>query len=372
MSHFPPINNTFPSVPFQTKAIETPNPGKFSSILEIPDSEAESDSDDEMNDLIESEDEDSESSVESEDDPEGDSESDSDSENEAEDEEPSSDIEMTQTTMTEVEEEDRSEHREIDDGEVKPDAEMRTPGIDKEPKIEIQDPISVQDFSAAFLQSSTVHTPKLSFKELQKQRQQIINGSSKYASIYVPNKSTASDGKAIDPRTKMTDLKHEILSLEKQKAKIEAQIEAREKEVEIEEQKIIAEQVKILLEHNGISQELMDEFEKFKAVIEPLNGKRAGWDITCFGDHRGSYIKYDPGLDLFKQNVEEDHEACHYRCEASKVDGAWIMNENGERVREKECIVEFWPVPSPTSKTGLSLKWGDLFVRIQDTVNFPT
>jgi hypothetical protein len=237
---------------------------------------------------------------------------------------------------------------------------MSLSGVEKDIETETEQVSSPIDFEVN--PSTSIQAPKLSFKDLQKQRQQIIGGSSKYESTYVPSpSSTFNTGKSVDLRLIILTLSRKIRDLEKRKSQIEADIEDCENDIEITQEQIINQQVKILLEHNGISQELMDEYEKFRAIIEPTSGQRSGCSITCFGDHRGSYIKYDPSLDLFKENVEDDWEGCHYRCEASKVDGPWKTGESGEE-REKECIVEFWPVPAPVLKTNGVTTWGDLFV----------
>lgn len=154
MSHFSPINATSPAQSVQTEAVMTPSPSKFSSRLEIPDSEAESESDDDMDDGLESEDEESEESMDEDQD-------DDSEESENDHEQPRSDIEMSER-------------------EIEKDLETETEKSPSPVDFEVNAPILLQ-------------VPKLSFKELQKQRQQIIAGSSKYESTYIPTKSITTD-----------------------------------------------------------------------------------------------------------------------------------------------------------------------------------
>lgn len=248
MAHFSPVNSTSSPQGFETEVERAmpASPSNFNSNLEILNSETEDlGSDEDMDfsdDCVESEDEDSETSMVEDDDSE-------DSENDQEP--PSADVEMS---VSEVE-------KASETGDSTSRGNFRRNG------------------------SISLQVSKLSFKDLQNQRQQIIAGSTKYESTYTLTDSTAYDaGKAgNDLRSIITTLRKKILELEKRKENIEAEIEVSEKDIENTQQKIIEQQIKILLEHNGISQELMDEFERFRSTIEPSHGQKSGFSILVLG-----------------------------------------------------------------------------------------
>ncbi|KAE8448376.1 hypothetical protein EG329_009620 [Mollisiaceae sp. DMI_Dod_QoI] len=209
-----------------------------------------------------------------------------------------------------------------------------------------------------------IKATQLSFSELQRRRHLILRGSSKYASLYAPCQLAESSVHDSDLKAKVKELMGKIRELEDTKKNIELQIEAYERDIEAARQHKIDQQVKVLLEHNGISEELIAEYDAFRDAIEPQCGQRGGFSITCFGDHQGSYVNYDPSLELFKQNVEDDYTACHYRCEASKVDGPWVVGESGMPGPTREYIVEFWPVGAPILRGSTSFTWGGQFPKL--------
>ncbi|KAF8866647.1 hypothetical protein BDZ45DRAFT_279158 [Acephala macrosclerotiorum] len=193
---------------------------------------------------------------------------------------------------------------------------------------------------------------KLSFIKLQRQRHKILRGPSNYAPICFSSQQAS-------PDAKVTALVAKIQELEETKKQIELEIEACEHGIEVARKQRIDQQVKFLLEHNGVSPELMAEYYAFLASIEPDGGQRGGFSITCFGDHENSYVEYDPSLAILKENAEDDYSVCHYRCEALKVDGPWVVGESGIPEPTRESIVEFWPVDAPVPCARGVRTWGE-------------
>lgn len=103
---------------------------------------------------------------------------------------------------------------------------------------------------------------------------------------------------------------------------------------------------------NGIPDELWQEYEAFCESLEPQFGSRGGWSITCFEDHKGSYVEYDRDLALFVQSAEMPLEACNFRCEAS------VVKVHGK----PEYVVEFWPLASPEPQAQGGNTWGEHYV----------
>lgn len=109
----------------------------------------------------------------------------------------------------------------------------------------------------------------------------------------------------------------------------------------------------------GISDELWAEYEAFCESLEPRFGSRGGWSVTCFEDHEGSYVGYDPDLALLRESSEMSLGACNFRCEASTTTRRNILNNK----EHKEHVVEFWPLASPAALDGEE-NWGDLYVSL--------
>lgn len=105
----------------------------------------------------------------------------------------------------------------------------------------------------------------------------------------------------------------------------------------------------------GISRELYDAYEAFCQSLDPAFGQRGGFDITCSGDHKGSYIRYDPELALFKQFVEMPYSKCNFRSEASVEETGWA--------KERVHVVQFWPLKAPEPLHGTAATWGEQYVR---------
>ncbi|KUJ22701.1 uncharacterized protein LY89DRAFT_763175 [Mollisia scopiformis] len=340
MASFTPINDEFEQARIRAEAdlSTSKQSSKFTPTLEISDSEGdESDLEDEtefskdeqlmdiLNDsLDESDEEDSKSSMDE------DSESDEDST------EMNLDHEQQNTTDVAM-------------AESKFDAEGSKLPEDQAAHLKTNT-LNFEEKSSTFIQA-----PKLSFHDLETQRRQILCGSSKYVSMYISSDADK------DLKFKVTALHKKIQELEEAKKRIEREIETCEHEIEVAGKLKIKQQVSTLLTHNGLSPELMAEFDAFCTSIEPLCNKRAGESITCFGDHKNSYIKYDPALELFKENVEDDYNICHYRCEASKIDGPWVIGVSGVPEPKKEYIVEFWPIKPPVKRGRKASTWGELF-----------
>lgn len=102
----------------------------------------------------------------------------------------------------------------------------------------------------------------------------------------------------------------------------------------------------------GISQKLWAEYEAFCRSLEPKFGSNDGWSVTCFGNHNGSYIHWDPDLDLFKDSAEISLRNRNFRCEASAI------GSDGNT----EYVVEFWPLFSPQPRTEAARTWEHQYV----------
>ncbi|CZR51001.1 uncharacterized protein PAC_00876 [Phialocephala subalpina] len=200
---------------------------------------------------------------------------------------------------------------------------------------------------------------KLSFIELQRQCHKILRGALNYTPMCFSSQQALSD-----PR--ITALMNKIQELEETKKQIELEIESCEHGIEVARKQRIDHQVKSLLENNGISPELMAEYDAFLASIEPEGGQRGGFSITCFGDHENKYVEYDPSLAILKENAEDDCSVCHYRCEASKVNGPWVVGESCIPEPTRESVVEFWPVDAPVPRARDVRTWGEQFPRLYE------
>lgn len=101
-----------------------------------------------------------------------------------------------------------------------------------------------------------------------------------------------------------------------------------------------------------IHEELWKEYEAFCESLEPKFGNRGGWSVTCFENHDGSYVEWDPNLDLFTQTAEMPLESCNFRCEATAI----------ERMGRTEYVVEFWPLANPEPRTEAARTWEQQYV----------
>lgn len=106
------------------------------------------------------------------------------------------------------------------------------------------------------------------------------------------------------------------------------------------------------LSASGIRKDLWKEYEAFCESLEPRFGNRGGWCVTCFEDHNGSYVQWDPELDLFVQSAEIPLGSCNFRCEATKV----------ERTGRTEYVVEFWPLANPEPRVETARTWRQQYV----------
>ena len=102
----------------------------------------------------------------------------------------------------------------------------------------------------------------------------------------------------------------------------------------------------------GIRKELWEEYEAFCESLEPKFGNRGGWSVTCFESHSGSYVQWDPNLELFLQSAEMPLGSCNFRCEATAV----------KSMGRTEYVVEFWPLASPEPRTKTARTWKQQYV----------
>lgn len=107
---------------------------------------------------------------------------------------------------------------------------------------------------------------------------------------------------------------------------------------------------------SGIRNDLWRAYEAFCESLEPQFGNRGGWSVTCFENHNGSYIQWDPELELLLESAEMPLGNCNFRCEATTVK---VMGRT-------EYVVEFWPLASPEPlmwrHTGIARTWGQQYV----------
>lgn len=103
----------------------------------------------------------------------------------------------------------------------------------------------------------------------------------------------------------------------------------------------------------GISDRLWAKYEAFCESLEPESGSRGGWSVTCFHNHNGSYIQWDPNLDLFKDTAEISLKICNFRSEATTIN-----HSNGNT----EYVVEFWPLASLKPRTETARTWKQQYV----------
>jgi hypothetical protein len=123
-----------------------------------------------------------------------------------------------------------------------------------------------------------------------------------------------------------------------------------------DEADVMVRQARMTFSHNlgaiGISNELWAEYEAFCMSLEPKSGSDKGWSVTCFGNHNGSYVQWDPNLDLFKDSAEISLGNRNFRCEA------FATNDKGET----EYVVEFWPLDRLEPRTGTARTWKQQYV----------
>lgn len=102
----------------------------------------------------------------------------------------------------------------------------------------------------------------------------------------------------------------------------------------------------------GIHDQLWKEYEAFCQSLEPKFGNRGGWSVTCFENHGGSYVKWDPSLELFIESAEMSLGSCNFRCEATTV----------ERMGRTEYVVEFWPLANLEARSETARTWRQQYV----------
>lgn len=102
----------------------------------------------------------------------------------------------------------------------------------------------------------------------------------------------------------------------------------------------------------GIRKELWKEYEAFCESLEPKSGSRDGWSVTCFENHNGSYVQWDPCLELFSESAEMSLRRCNFRCEATTI----------EKKGCTEYVVEFWPVARFEPRTETAKTWKQQYV----------
>lgn len=111
------------------------------------------------------------------------------------------------------------------------------------------------------------------------------------------------------------------------------------------------------LRKSGFRKGLWTAYEEFCESLEPRFGNRGGWSVTCFENHNGSYIQWDPELELLLQSAEMPLGSCNFRCEATTVKAMG---------RTEEYVVEFWPLANPEPRTvvdtGIARTWKQQYV----------
>lgn len=134
----------------------------------------------------------------------------------------------------------------------------------------------------------------------------------------------------------------------------------------------------------GISNELWKEYKAFCESLEPRFGSRNGWSVTCFSNHHGCYVKWDPTLELFVGSAEMSLTNCNFRCEAVRyipkqktlvtdprtgITFSADMDTDHDLPpgtfqdgQQEEYVVQFWPVPAPEPRTGTEKTWGEQYV----------
>lgn len=159
------------------------------------------------------------------------------------------------------------------------------------------------------------------------------------------------------------NLHMEILGLEEENEWIEQEIPVLEDELEdaqtlrgIKEQEITT-----MLNSCGIPAKLRAAYEAFCESLVQKYGQRGRFSITCEGKHQGSYVKYDPEFELFKEFnelPESTYKRYNYRCEPSAIP----ERSFDHFVWNSVDFVEFFPLKSPNLKDGVGFTWGAQYV----------
>ncbi|KAK7698168.1 hypothetical protein SLS64_012843 [Diaporthe eres] len=114
---------------------------------------------------------------------------------------------------------------------------------------------------------------------------------------------------------------------------------------------------------SGIHNNLWKEYEAFCESLEPKFGNRGGWSVTCFENHNGSYVQWDPELELLLQSAEMPLGSCNFRCEATTV----------KAMGRTEYVVEFWPLANPeprtAGRTGIARTWHQQYPNLYKLAN---
>ncbi|KAL2291322.1 hypothetical protein FJTKL_13935 [Diaporthe vaccinii] len=112
------------------------------------------------------------------------------------------------------------------------------------------------------------------------------------------------------------------------------------------------------LRKSGFRKGLWTAYEEFCESLEPRFGNRGGWSVTCFENHNGSYIQWDPELELLLQSTEMPLGSCNFRCEATTV----------KTMGRTEYVVEFWPLANPEPRTighmGVARTWWQQYPKL--------
>ncbi|KAH9909948.1 hypothetical protein F4778DRAFT_789298 [Xylariomycetidae sp. FL2044] len=118
-------------------------------------------------------------------------------------------------------------------------------------------------------------------------------------------------------------------------------------EVNSAEMEVVQASLRVKREGAGVSRELWKQYKAFCRGLDGEEGPAQGFAITCPEDHGGSYIKYDPSFNLFKQHSDGHYLTRNYRCEASTVMvKEEVRGSNGQVyiVQKPQYIVEFWEI----------------------------
>lgn len=120
--------------------------------------------------------------------------------------------------------------------------------------------------------------------------------------------------------------------------------------------------------YSGVSEGLFRHYNEFCESLQPEYGLREGFSITCESDHYGSYLRYDPELNLFRGCVEKAFRTCNFRSEASLERNVTPATPYSSAAQcDMLNVVCFWPIRSPEPRTGVEKTWGEQYVSIAGT-----
>ncbi|KAI0473815.1 hypothetical protein GGR56DRAFT_649148 [Xylariaceae sp. FL0804] len=114
----------------------------------------------------------------------------------------------------------------------------------------------------------------------------------------------------------------------------------------------------------GISCELWQAYEAFCKSLEPHFAIPGRWRVTCSAPHGGSYVRYDPELDLFRESSEIPPDSCNFFCHPSSpgCNPSWKEGDD-----DSARVVNFWPISGPNFPSGAEqASWRVLYPVLYD------